>query len=120
MAKLIHQKLNGSTLIEVLIAMVIIMVVFSIAIGLFNNQISGGVSYQKLKVQQQLQLLADQIQQQGKVEVQQLEIDGVAYEFVVHSSPVDVFTVVEIRATKNGTNLGNMKLSYDPKNESQN
>lgn len=112
MAKLINKKLAASTLIEVLIAMVIIMVIFSIAIQVFSNVLNTGVSYKKLQVQNQLQLLSEQVRQKGYVEEESLKIDSVNYQLSTEPSDVAGITKLEIKAKLNGTNLGSIKCLF--------
>lgn len=112
MAKLINKKLAASTLIEVLIAMVIIMVVFAIAIQVFSNVLNTGVSYKKLQVQNQLQLLSEQVRQKGYVEEESLKIDSVNYQLSTEPSDVAGIAKLEIKAKLNGTNLGSIKCLF--------
>jgi|GEM_PF-4233568 len=48
-------QLEGSTLLEVILAMVIIMVVFSMAMGIIGNVQSNAISLQKMKLSALLQ-----------------------------------------------------------------
>lgn len=112
MAKLINKKLEASTLIEVLIAMVIIMVVFGIAIQVFSNILHTGVSYKKLQVQNQLQLLSEQVKQKGYLAEETVKIDSVNYQLSTEPSEVAGIAKLEIKANLNGTNLGGIKCLY--------
>jgi len=110
MGRGVLKKLDGSTLIEVLIAMVIIMVVFSIALGIFNNVLNGSVSFKKVQVQQQLEILRKQMLENGKIEETHLLLDSVDYEMVI-GKPGDFGTVpLEIKANYRGIAFGSIKF----------
>lgn len=50
MAKLKSSQVKASTLLEVIIAMVIILIVFSLAIGIYNNVLSATTPVKQLQV----------------------------------------------------------------------
>lgn len=120
MAKLTSRKLKGSTLIEVLIAMVIIMLVFSIAIKIFNNVMQSAVAVQKVKVQNQLDSIAAQVKKDGFVTEKSLVLDSVAYELVNDTSALMGIAKLEIKAKQNGRLLGSLKCLYQVKDETEN
>lgn len=109
MAQLMFKRLPAATLIEVLIAMVIIMVVFTLSIKVFNNVMASGGSYKKLDVHCQLSRLAQQAQQKGSVANEMLAIDSVQYLYTIHSGPLPEVSVLEIKAIENGKQLGTVK-----------
>lgn len=115
MAKLTHKKIAGSTVIEVLIAMVIIMLVFSIAMRLFGNVMHSGVSFKKVQVQQQLYVLAKEIQQVGFISNEVLSIDSVDYHFATDTTAIDGLAKLSIKAYQKGNLLGNTKCYYHVK-----
>jgi Tfp pilus assembly protein PilV len=117
MAKLITKKVAGSTLIEVLIAMVIIMVIFAIGIRIFGNVMRSGVSFEKIKAQQQLQLLAKEIQKEGTIASEDLKIDHIDYHFTSDTSAVKGFSKLAIQAYQQGKLLGSIKCFYKEKGE---
>ncbi|MEE1945908.1 type II secretion system protein [Pedobacter sp. KR3-3] len=112
MAKLINKKLEASTLIEVLIAMVIIMVVFAIAMQVFGNVLRTGVSYKKLQAQNQMQLLSEQVKKNGYVEEAEVKIDSISYQLSIAPAEVAGIAKLEIKASLNGANLGNIKCLF--------
>ncbi len=112
MAKLIHKKLKASTLIEVLIAMVIIMVVFAIAMQVFGNVLRTGVSYKKLQAQSQMQLLSEEVKKNGYLEEAEVTIDSINYQLSIAPSEVAGVAKLEIKAKLNGTGLGNVKCLF--------
>ena len=120
MVRLVKKKVAASSLIEVLIAMVIILIVFTIAIKIFNNVVSSSVSFRNVKVQSQLDLLAKQVEDIGYVETEVLQIEDISYEFVVKMSEVNDVAELEIRATQTGKFIGSIrtlfKIHADEKN----
>ena len=112
MAKLANKKIQASTLIEVLIAMVIIMVVFAIAMKLFSNVMSSGVSYRKVQVQNQLQILSEEVKQKGYVPQATLKVDSVDYQFETKASDVAGIAQLEIKASMNKRELGSIKCLF--------
>lgn len=61
MAKLRSKQVKASTLLEVIIAMVIILVVFSLAIGIYNNVLSATTPVK----QQQAKAITEQVIRQS-------------------------------------------------------
>lgn len=112
MAKLMQKKLEASTLIEVLIAMVIIMVIFAIAMTVFNHVLSGGVSYRKVRVQQQMQIISREVMRQGYISKDSIMADSVAYVLNSDTSGVAGVAKLEIRASSSGQRLGSMKCLF--------
>lgn len=119
MGKLKGKKLAGSTLIEVLIAMVIIMVVFSIAMGLFSNVLSGGVSMRKVQIKQQLESLRLQVINSGKIEQEHLVIDSVDYELIKTEQASSGTDLLEIKASDHGTPAGSIRFLLKLNNENK-
>ncbi len=117
MGKLKGKKLAGSTLIEVLIAMVIIMVVFSIAMGLFTNVLSGGVSYPKVRAINQMELLKNEVIQNKNVEQDHVIIDSVDYTFTSKNSGLSGIAILEIKAAQRGKLLGSLRCLYPIEND---
>lgn len=115
MAKLINKKLEGSTLIEVLIAMVIIMIVFAIALKVFGNVMSTGVSFKKIQAQNQLHQLSEQVKRNGYIEESAIKIDSVNYQLLAAPSEIAGISKLEIKASQNGANLGSIKCLFKEK-----
>jgi Tfp pilus assembly protein PilV len=119
MAKLMLKKVAGATLVEVLIAIVIIMVIFALAIRIFNNVIASSLSTTRVKIMSQLQLLSAEVQEKGLVPETKLEIDSITYEFSSDTILVDGISVVEISARQQGYAMGTIKCLYRRKYEQQ-
>lgn len=117
MGKLKGKQLQASTLIEVLIAMVIIMVVFSIAMGLFSNVLSTGVSMRKVRVNQQLEWLRQQAIKNGKIENGHQVIDSIDYECSTLKQEKAGMEILEIKATDNGAQAGSIRFLLKKNNE---
>jgi competence protein ComGF len=119
MAKLKSKQLEASTLIEVLIAMVIIMVVFSMAMGLFSNVLSSGVSMRKVQIGQQLETLRLQVIKSGSVEQESLQLDSVDYKISVVKQAASAMQMVEIKANDHGVPAGHIRFLLKMKDESK-
>ncbi|MFC1226722.1 hypothetical protein ACFE6N_23160 [Pedobacter sp. BG31] len=119
MAKLKSKQLEASTLIEVLIAMVIIMVVFSMAMGLFSNVLSSGVSMRKVQIGQQLETLRLQVIKSGSVEQENLQLDSVDYKINVVKQASSAMHIVEIKAAEHGTPAGHIRFLLKMKDENK-
>ncbi|WP_182922480.1 type II secretion system protein [Pedobacter planticolens] len=107
-----REKVRASTLIEVLIALVIIMVVFALAIRIFGNVLSSGVSLKKIQVQSQLDILAMEVKKQGYVETPHLQMDSVDYDFTIDTSARVGISQLTIAASVQGRVLARMKCLF--------
>lgn len=115
MAILIKRKLEGSTLIEVIIAMVIIMVVFVIAMKVFANVFKTGVSFKNIQVSNQLNILCKKVQTSGYIDNNRVKIDSVDYELIEKESEVKSVSFLEIRASQKGRSMGTIKTLFKVK-----
>ncbi|RYE25511.1 MAG: hypothetical protein EOP51_03835 [Sphingobacteriales bacterium] len=106
MAKIVQRKLDASSLIEVLVAMVIIMVVFTIAMSVFSNLMYTGVSITKIKVQYQLQLLTNKVKIDGYVKSEHEIIDSIDYFMDIDTSSIPGFSKLSIKASQHNRTLG--------------
>ncbi|WP_410221209.1 PilW family protein [Pedobacter sp.] len=106
MAGMIHKKLKGSTLIEVLIAMVIIVVIFTVAMQVFSNVLNSGISFKKLQVQNQMEQLAYEIKQQGYLKQNELLLDSINYQFKFTDTETPGISYLEIKAAIRNKNVG--------------
>lgn len=120
MAGLIEKKIPAATLIETLISMVIIMVVFSIAIRVFGNVMQSGVSYQKIQVQNQLNLLCKKVQEEGYVSETHVQLDSVDYDFTIDTSALPALSKLSIKASQRGKVLGLVKCLFKVKEQDEN
>ena len=106
MAGIIQKKLKASTLIEVLIAMVIIVVIFTVAMQVFSNVLNTGISFKKLEVQNQMEQLAQEIKQQGYLKENDLLLDSVSYQFKLTDTEMAGISYLEIKAAIRNKNVG--------------
>lgn len=113
MVKLV--KLEGSTLIEVLIAMVIIMIVFTLGIQIFNNVLYSSPSLKKIQVQQQLETFSKEVKQLGYLKQSEEMVDSVRYQFNLDSNATPGIVHLEIIASQHGKQLGEIQLLYKSK-----
>ncbi len=120
MVKLIIKKLAGATLIEVMIAMVIILVVFVIAMKVFVNVLNTGVSYRNIQVQNQLHVLSKKVEELGRIENDFLQIDSVAYEFREERLGMQNLSQLEIKAKQQGKLIGSLKTVFKVKPNAEN
>jgi Tfp pilus assembly protein PilV len=115
MAKLIYKKVQSSTLIEVLIAMVIIVVVFVISMRIFTNVMASSVSVKSVKVEQELHNLYTKVQTEGVVPQTNLIIDGTIYSFTISpTSRTEVFNL-QITAFYKDKLIGQVSCLYKVK-----
>lgn len=112
-------KVQASTLIEVLIAMVIIMIVFTLGIRIFNNVLYSSPASGKVRVQQQLDVFSKQIQQRGYPEQPEVIVDSILYKFTVDSNSVNGLKHVEITASHHDKHLGRIDVLYKGKNHEE-
>jgi Tfp pilus assembly protein PilE len=120
MAQLIKKKIAGSTVIDVIIAMVIIMVVFVIAMKVFANVLNTGVSFRNIQVQQQLNVLSKKVEELGHVENNLLQIDSVNYELIEKRTEAQQVSSLEIKATQQGKLIGTVKTLFKVKADAKN
>ncbi len=120
MVKLIRKKLEGSTLIEVLIAMVIIVVIFTIAMQVFSNVMQTGVSFRNIKVQNQMMAIAQEVKETGIVPQETLMIDSISYELKVADEGSAGLPELEISATQAGQKLGEFRCLIKQKGHEEN
>ena len=117
MAELIEKKLDGATLIEVLIAMVIIMAVFSIAIAVFSNVLSSGVSIRQIHANTEMEKLRLKVLTNTLYEPQHLMIDSIDYEVISSGSKYPGTMLIEISAFDHSSPAGKIKFLKLTNNE---
>lgn len=120
MAQLIKKKIEGSTVIEVIIAMVIIMVVLVIAMKVFANVLNTGVSFRNIQVQNQLNVLSKKVEELGYIENNLVQIDSVNYELIEKESELKNMASLEIKATQQGKLIGTVKTLFKIKTHAEN
>lgn len=110
MAKLTSHKVKASTLLEVIVAMVVIMVVFVIATGIYTNIIKSSPSIK----QQQGRALASGLIEQSKLEhdwtEKSLLVDSIALqkEVVPYQDYSDLL-LITVTAKERGREIGRVK-----------
>ncbi len=77
---LLTKKIKGATLIESLIAMLIVMLCFGIAITVYVNVISSGNQLQKLKSELLLKQIAVQTKNAGVFLDEKMTLDGIVVQ----------------------------------------
>ena len=112
MVRLIDKKLKASTLIEVLVAMVIIMIVFAIATRIFLNVMDSGVSFKKIQAQQELMILAKQTQINGFIEQQTFQKDSINYVFKSDTTALMDYRQLTIQAYQQNRLLAKTRCYY--------
>lgn len=108
MVGIINKRIPASTLLEVLIAMVIIMTIFAIALKVFNNVLASSVSLKKVRIHNQLNLLKEEARLFGAKE-EVIEVDSILYTYQIDQSGVEGLRQLEIKATENGKSFGSIK-----------
>ena len=116
---MVKMKVQASTLIEVLIAMVIIMIVFTLGIRIFNNVLYSSPASKKIQVQQQLDVFSKAVQQKGGPEKPEIVVDSVLYKFTVDSSSASGLKHMEIVASQHDQQLGHIDILYKRKNHEE-
>lgn len=109
------KKVVAATVIEVLVAMVIIMTVFTIAMRIFANVISSGVSFKKIQAQQQLQLLAKETQEQGFIGNASFLKESITYQYESDTSALVGYDKLRIKAYQGDKLLGSINCYYQTK-----
>ena len=94
----LNKKISASTLVEVLVAMLIIMIVFAIASKIYLNSFLQVPSYTKLRVEQELENQLQQIQTGEMIPMEDVIIDGVIYQSLISDSQFEGLKVIEIKA----------------------
>lgn len=110
MAQLINKKVQASSLIEVLIAMVIILIVFAIAMRIFGNVMQTGVSFRTISVDSQLDVFEKEIEERGYLEKEVVDLDSISYHFEMKQEGSSSIKQIKITAMQHGRVLGNRKL----------
>lgn len=119
MVGLRSSKLEGATLIEVLIAMVIIVGVFTTAVAVFTNVLSSGVSSQKIKAIQQMQQMKIDLIKSETFERGVLNIDSISYQIEPLESGVEGVGALKIKAELKGRTLAEVRFQYILKDQDE-
>ncbi|WP_146198828.1 hypothetical protein [Pararcticibacter amylolyticus] len=104
------KKIEASTLVEVLIAMVIIVAVFGVAIGIYTNVTQSGYSVSTTQSQQQMRKIADESILNHDWEDQELMEDSIIYRKTVSAWPgYQDLVLIEVQALQNEKVLGKLR-----------
>ncbi len=110
MAGLKDKKLQASTLVEVLIAMVIIMAVFVVAMAIYTRVTGSGYALSSTRSQLQMQQIIRESISSRDWQEQQVEVDSIVYQKTVTAYPgYDDLVVIEVKATQNDQVLGKLR-----------
>lgn len=119
MVRLIRKRLEGSTLMEVLIAMVIIVVVFTIAMQVFSNVMRTSVSSTKIKVENQMRAIAEEIKVKGHGEDETRILDSVRYELKIVPTN-EGLSQLEMSATQGERKIATYRCLFINKSNEEN
>lgn len=113
MAKIATAKVSGSTLIEVVIATVIIMAVFTVAMGIFIKVTQSGYSTSRTSAREQMQYMIDQSIRDRNYEDETRELDSIDYEKKVLPYPgYDDLLLMQIEARQGATIIGKLSKIF--------
>lgn len=115
MAKLIYKKLDGSTLVEVTVASVIIVIVFALASTLIASLWRSGPSDRKLAAHSYLMKIADDYANEKERLDEQVLPEGLKLETIEESYPdhADLVTVtLKLHDENSGDVLEQLQFLY--------
>lgn len=103
-------KVPASTLLEVLVSMLIIMIVFSIAIGIYTRITSSQLSLSSRKAQQYMQRILAESKENKNWSDETLFADSISYKKTITDYPgYSDLLLISIQAEQNGKELAEMK-----------
>ena len=120
MVRLIKKRLEGSTLIEVLIAMVIIVVIFTIAMQVFANVMRTSISTTQIKVEHQMRAIAKEIKFKGDGQDETRILDSVRYELKITPSVSEGLSQLEISAIQGEHEIAKYRCLFMTKANDEN
>lgn len=106
-------------MIEVLIAMVIIVVIFTIAMQVFSNVMQTSVSSTKIKVENQMRMIAEQVKREGKLDEETILLDSVRYELKVVAT-AERLSKLEVSAMQGDQKVASYRCLFISKNNEEN
>lgn len=110
MARIITAKISGSTLIEVVIATVIILAVFTIAMGIFTKVTQSGYSVSRTSAHQQMQYIVEHAIRDRNYEDERLQTDSIDYDkTVVPYTGYEDLLVIQVEARQGMTTIGKIR-----------
>jgi hypothetical protein len=80
LGKMKRHKIKSATIMETIVAMLILMISFSAGMVIYNNILSAGVNDQAMRASLEVEFVADSLIRAGNEEAQQLSRSGLVYE----------------------------------------
>ena len=110
MGQLISRKIRASSLLEVLIAMVIIMIVFSLAIGIYAKVTASGFSLSDKQIEQEMQRIVAESKKTGDWRDDTFTSGDITYRKAVgrYKDYSDLY-LLEVEALKAGKSVGRVR-----------
>jgi hypothetical protein len=110
MAKLTIRRLEASTLLEVVISMVIILAVFTLAIGIFTRVTQSGFSFSSAQAMQHSKCVFYESITSGDLDNRVTTVDSIEYKKTVegYAGHSDI-VLMTIEANQSGKSLGTFK-----------
>ena len=110
MAEIKKGMLKASTLLEVIVAMVIILVIFTLAIGISSNVLSASPSIKKQQAQAMADgLIASSISEENWNDEQMTKDDVVLEKTVLPYGSYSDLVVITVTATQQGKQLSQLR-----------
>ncbi len=112
MAKL-SEKLKASTLLEVIVAMVVILIVFVLSTGIYANVIRSSPLVKQQRIKALMAGLIQQSMDQGNLKEEVVFIDSISFETTVnvYQGYADLL-LVSIVAVEQGNEVGKTKRIF--------
>jgi len=80
LGKVIHIKLKSATLVETIVALLILMISFSAGMVIYNRILSTGINDLKMKGEFTVSVIADSLQHTKVFQNQRIQKEGLSYE----------------------------------------
>ena len=112
---LLKRKVQAATLLEVLVSMVIIMIVFVLAMGMYTRVTGAGFSLSQLRSQKEMEQIIRESIRNKDWENQSLMKDSIAYQKTASAyAGYEDLVLIEVKAEQNGKLLGTLKQIVKP------
>jgi len=120
MAQLKKGMLKASTLLEVIIAMVIIMVIFTLAIGVYNNVLNASPSIKKQQAKAMIGVMMATSIHDKKLDDEQFTKDDIVLEkIVVPYEGYSDLVLITVTASQQGKVLGTARQVVKKRKDEQ-
>ncbi len=104
------KRVAASTLLEVIISMVIIMAVFTVAIGIYTKVTQSAFSFSRAGAQQQMKKILQESIENKDFEDAVVQVDSIEYTKTVTAyAGYSDLLYVKIEASQNGQRLAELK-----------